>query len=512
MRENKWIKRPPLTTTTRVRFTFRLIDLFRNLVLQLFLFSPSIALAKAWDFSPHPNLPSLKQKAEGGDPAAMADYASHSLRCLGNTPYDQELIFDYFSRSAEAGDIDGVMGLAHCYLFAVGTAPNYQISHDLAEEGVKIDHPVALRLMGELYNHTSQPHHSPIGQAVKRPFKGDYGTSKTFFEKSALKGNSEAIFQIAKYHIEPKRGYYPSDRVAGAEELVKLCQQDCHPLAAVTLLELISSPFEKNNTTRNWQFLDKQAQKYCQLGEPRCLYFYAQYQFRKMHDSKKGLEFMLRSAKKGFGPAWLFLADASNRKSKYWRYGKVFKTTENTHGRMMVEEYLKGSETTHILNLSSLFIVQNLHEPAYQERLPRLKQDLEKFFRQGFLRKFYHSRMGLLYLGADPEEYPDLHKPERGIAHLLCSPGRIEVSALSRYFFSLNPTDENLARGYACAQLCRKKKWDNWQKIEKWNTHTARMTPAALELARTLSEDQYPQGKKTKKAAQLLLQKVGELP
>ena len=81
-------------------------------VLVLVLASAMGVQAQAWKGEVNADIPALEAKAQEGDPAAMAEYAFHSLRCLGGVKYQPKRIFDLFTRSAEAGNEEGKVGLA----------------------------------------------------------------------------------------------------------------------------------------------------------------------------------------------------------------------------------------------------------------------------------------------------------------------------------------------------------------------------------------------------------------
>ena len=116
-----------------------------------FLFCCTTLWGQAWKGEVNAALPALKQKAEQGDPAAMAEYAFHSLRCMGGVKFQPNRIFDLFTQSAEAGNAEGQVGLAHCYCFSVGTMRDVRKAEELIREPFAEGHPVALKVMGYFY-------------------------------------------------------------------------------------------------------------------------------------------------------------------------------------------------------------------------------------------------------------------------------------------------------------------------------------------------------------------------
>ena len=113
-----------MTSLSRLKLGVRaivvglMIGRFLTFCSLLFL-SGGVLQAQAWKGEVHPDIPALEGKAEEGDPAAMAEFAFHSMRCMGGLKYQPKGIFDYFTRSAVAGNESGKVGLVHYYAFKV---------------------------------------------------------------------------------------------------------------------------------------------------------------------------------------------------------------------------------------------------------------------------------------------------------------------------------------------------------------------------------------------------------
>lgn len=186
-----------------------------------------LATAQAWKGIPARNLAALKQQAEAGDPAALAEYAHHSLICLGGVEYDQDLILDFFRRSAAMGNLEGQAGLAQAFAFSIGTARNLRKADKLSQQVLTTDkgHPVAQMVRGFL----SLGYEGIVPKNEEQAF--------SLLTQAAKKGNLTAEFHLADAYYH---GYsVAKDQVEARSLLRALHKKKTFPNASSQLLRML---------------------------------------------------------------------------------------------------------------------------------------------------------------------------------------------------------------------------------------------------------------------------------
>ena len=186
------------------------------LLLALFLLNTGLLRAQAWKGEVNPDLTALEAKAEQGDPAAMAEFAFHSMRCMGGVKFQPQRIFHFFTRSAEAGHVEGKAGLAHCYCFNVGTVKDLKRAEELIREPFKNGHPVAQKIMGYFY----------YGKHGIKPM--DFAKVKRFNEKAAAQGCVAAQYNLAIGYTQNRPG---KDVERGMNELRAMHEAQIFPMS-----------------------------------------------------------------------------------------------------------------------------------------------------------------------------------------------------------------------------------------------------------------------------------------
>lgn len=186
-----------------------------------------LATAQAWKGIPARNLAALKQQAEAGEPAALAEYAHHSLICLGGVEYDQDLILDFFRRSAAMGNLEGQAGLAQAFAFSIGTARNLRKADKLSQQVLTTDkgHPVAQMVRGFL----SLGYEGIVPKNEEQAF--------SLLTQAAKKGNLTAEFHLADAYYH---GYsVAKDQVEARSLLRALHKKKTFPNASSQLLRML---------------------------------------------------------------------------------------------------------------------------------------------------------------------------------------------------------------------------------------------------------------------------------
>ncbi len=447
---------------------------------------------QAWKGVIHQDLAFLKKQAEEGDPAAMADYAFHSLRCLDDLPYEPKLIFDFFKKSAAAGDLDGKMGLAHCYCFGIGTPLSFGKTYKLVQEGLKEDHPVALKLMAILHRRTHDL------------FEINPAKFLEYNQRAAEGGSLGARYnEVIRHFWKGKDRNYQE----GMKQLRKFYKETKFPMAAIELFQK-TVDLKEGNLTKEQEEIYRDALHYCDLGEPYCLFEMYQ-RLASMGFHERSIPFLLKSARQGNGKAWMRLDSLTLGGPFPDKKYDLIAAPKQSKNAFRMNAYFHGSWSYYSIGSVAWDILQKLDEPKMEEALPFLEVDLRKALAAN--RRDVHGVLGRLYLFADPEKYPDLYHPEWGVPHLIQHKGNGAVAVLGRHFFSAEPTLENLSKGYACAILSRKRKTGPWIDDKVWESQLKEMTPAALARGKQLVEENYPAAPKFKKAATKYLLGLGHL-
>ncbi|MEN8754891.1 MAG: hypothetical protein ABF332_02900 [Akkermansiaceae bacterium] len=463
-------------------------------VVSIFLILTSPLLqAQAWKGEIHQDLPTLKKKADAGDATAMAEYAFHSLRCMGGLKFQPKLIFDYFTKSAAKGNHDGQVGLAHCYCFNVGTVRNVRRASHLIKEPFARNHPVALKIMGYLY----YGHHD-----VK---KRNLEKVREFNRKSAALGCIAAEYNLG---IEYSRKGPDQDMKKAMGIFRQLHEKRIFPMASAEL-------FKTMRSHKIWEDQDdlhreclERLKEYGDLQERSALLKLGNF-YHEAGDMETAVSYYTQSAHLGDSSAWFELW----RQAAYGHHGDdsgIVWGHEQSIGNMAMRAYERGVFTSRSLSDAGWEITRRSWNKGYQEKLPRLEKDLLKHVAT---RCSLHDILGRLYLRAQKSKNPNLMRPGWARNHLIAHShhGVNATGELTRHYFSLKPTTENLAKGYACAlatQKQMKEYWDQgfWERTEK------KMTPEAKKRATRLIADQFPNGDTHRRRAEDFLIKIGHLP
>ena len=452
--------------------------------------------AQAWKGEIHKDLPALKKKAESGDAAAMAEYAYHSLRCMGGLKYQPNLIFKYFQKSAAKGNHDGKVGLAHCYCFSVGTVRNMQKASDLIQEPFKKNHPVALKIMGHLYYGY---------EGVK---DRDLEQVRAYNVKAAELGCVAAQYNLGIKWYERKGPTQDIEKAMGI--LRKVHDERVFPLASIQLFELLQKEGMESTEKELFQECLSLLKTYSKLNEPAALYSLGVFYYNA-GDYETALGYFTQSAHLGYGSAWFELW----RQAYYGDKGDglgVLWTDSQSLGNLALNAYERGSYNNASLGYASWEITRHFKKKEYQEKFALMEELLVKRVRD---RCDLHDSLARIYFRADKKLNPDLVKPEWGRNHLLAHThhGPDATSELARHLFNRTPeTNEILAKAYACAFHAREEKDWYWKQKRNWKRIQVKITPEVKKLAEELMQDGYPTEKKHRRKAEDFLIKIGHLP
>lgn len=458
------------------------------------LLSSSLLHAQAWKGDLHPDLPALRKQAEGGDPTAMADYAFHSMRCMGGLEYQPDLIFDYFTRSAAAGNIEGQVGLAHCYCFSVGTVRNLQKVAQLIEGPFKTEHPVAQKLMGHLH----------YGSQEVRP--RDLEKVREFNRKAAAQGCIAAQYNIALGYCH---GAPELNVKKGMNELRRMHEGRVFVMASGHLLEVMDQHRIWDDHDEVYRSCIQRISEYAELREP-----YALYRLGVFHhnagDFESAVGCYTQAAHLGNGSAWfelwriIYFGQESNEVGNVW-------STLQDRGNVAMRAYERGRHNNSSLVGAGWEITRRSWQPGYQEMLPQLEKDSLAALNSGSCSQ--HDILARIYFRADKKKNPQLAKPEWGWAHLTahCHHGSDSLSEMAYRYLKGPKTTDNLARGLVCAMRARAKGNSAWSEKSRWEWVDSLVTPEARELAKELGEDEFPEGEKHRKKAVQFLRKLGHL-
>ena len=450
--------------------------------------------AQAWKGEVNADIPALEAKAQEGDPAAMAEYAFHSLRCLGGVKYQPKRIFDLFTRSAEAGNEEGKVGLAHCYCFNVGTIRDLHKAEKLVEEPFANDHPVAQKVMGFFY----------YGKQGVRP--KDIAKVVELNQQSAEQGCVAAQYNLA---IGYTYGRPELDVERGMNELRAMHEAGSFALASGFLLKCLTEHEIWPDHEEVFQSCVQRISELSDLNEPYCLYRLGWFH-HDAGDLENAISCYAQSAHLGYGEAYFQLW----RLVEYGRrddFGTIW--TQNRHrGNLALLAYERGSWSSSSLFDAGWEITRmGAWHDKYQRRFPQLAEDCLVDLNNDKCRM--HDILGRIYGRAKAKTIPDFAKMEWAHAHLLAHPhhGSNSPGELANYYFDEKKSAESLARGYLCAKRAAKMGHSRWgsEKSKKWLEK--QLTPEAKKRVEELQEENFPIAKKFRREAEEFLIELGHL-
>ena len=448
---------------------------------------------QAWKGELHSDLVALEKQAKEGDPAAMADFAFHSMRCMGGLRYEPNRIFDYFSRSAAAGNTEGKVGLAHCYCFSVGTLQDVRKAEQLIAEPLQENHPVAEKIMGYFFYGK---------QGVK---ERDLAKVAEWNAKSAAQGCVAARYNIA---IGYTFGRPELDVERGMKELLEMHEDRIFPLASGFLLECLRKHQVWDNQDEIAQSCVQKISQYAKLNEP-----YALYRLGRFHqdasDFENAVAHYAKSAQLGKGDSYLALfalVQAEGRRNR----GNIWMRSRD-RGNLALQAYKRGAWNSYSLSYAGWEITRMLNSnQSVLKQFPNFENDAIHSLPE---MRSLHDCLGRLYLRAKPGANPRFAKPEWGKAHLIYHSNRSRdaSASLSAAYFDSENTAENLARGYVCSLHAGRKGHSRHQTQKHRDWMEKQMTPEAHKRAKELEEEGFPEADKFREQARELLVKIGHL-
>ena len=451
-------------------------------------------LGQVWTGEVNKDLKGLEQRAKAGDPAAMAEYAFHSMRCVGGVRYDQKLIFDYFSRSAAAGDEEGVVGLAHCLAFGVGTERELQECFDLIQEPYERGHPVALKIMGFLY--------LGEGGILERDEEKYFSLT----EAAADKGCVAAVFNLGIEDIVGRFG--ERDLLKGMNRMRSLHERDVFPMATGYMLYYLRWNRIWDDDEEVYRSCYKLAHKYARMGEPdtlmqvgRCYY--------GSGEVEKAVAYFAQAATQGSRIAWLRLRDALVSKNIPLK----MRMPSGQRQIFALRAYLAGNLASSVVGHSCWLYFSSPEKPESQAMYPRYERDFRNLVRGGATSSHYE--LGYLYMTADADINPELHREDWAAAHFILGrdASRHALGVLGTMMFeSKDRTKEDLPKILACAEISRGRGSGVWgNKTENWKKLQPLLNPEIRKKTKALKANGYP-SKEEIQAAQDLLTEAGHLP
>ena len=461
----------------------------------LLVFSAPFLYGQAWKGEINPDLPALKKKAEGGDAAAKAEYAFHSMRCMGGLKFQPDLIFKYFTESAEAGNHDGLVGLAHCYCFNVGTTRNARKASELIAEPFKKHHPVAQKITAFL--------HYGI-QGVK---PRDLKKVREFNAMSAEQGCIAALFNLG---IESTREGPEQDIKKGMEIFRRLHEKQLFPMASAELFEHMLDHEVWEDQKDLFRDCLAQVKIYAELQEPSTLFSLAKF-YRQAGDLETAIGYYTQSANFGNGYAWYELWRLNYYGDKPKDGGNLW-VSGNTPGNLALKAYERGVFINASLEQAAWEITRQAGKKEQQMKLPLLERELLSRVPNHC---GHHDALGRVYLKANQKLHPQLAKKEWALNHFIAHShhhGNAASELALYYFFKAEKTPQNLAKGYVSAVTARTYKNHYWSQKWAWEKALKLMTPEAKEQAEKLTADQWPAGVKHRRKAEDFLIKIGHLP
>ena len=444
-----------------------------------------LAFSKPWKGVINDDIPKLKERAEAGDPEAMADYAFHSMRCMGGTRYDSALIFDYFNRSAKAGNQDGQVGLAHCYRFGIGTNFDGRKALKLIQDPLKENHPVALSLDAVLYR----------GFYHIRKYNQEIFNAQT--EKSAAAGYVAAIYNSHYYKTILKD---KSQMPEGMKGLRELHEQKLFPLATVYLWKnrhLFPEIWDDHVALKK-QCL-KELLRNSALNEPFSQIEVAENYYFNLRDHDAGISLMLKAADGGSQQA---LERIYRMMTHDWNF---ISASADSRRLFMTRAYMKGTRNS--ISIREAALTVSRHPNRYRRIIPDLYKDLKYFL--DVSDPIIYRAMGALQVSVDAKKHPTAAKPELGIAHLVyCSDKDIESVAFLANYFSKQKNNDSLAKAFACSLVLKKEKDEVLYDEARWKKFGEDLNDQARAKADALAKENYPTGQKFREEAKKKLLKA----
>lgn len=464
----------------------------------LLLSLPTFARAQAWNGIPANDITALKSSAEKGDPAAMADYAYHSLICLGEVPYNQHLIFRYFTQAHAKGNIAGTAGLAHCYRFSIGTVMDREKSRKFAETAHQQGHPFGAKILASL--------------ALSGKLDGgerDWDTWVKLTQESARTGCISARFNLALTHLDGIEGQ--PDREEGVRRLMEIHNARIFPMATTWLLnDLGRQPIADRDPDLYRECYDM-THHYAELGEPDALHTLGQC-YQRAGDEETALAYFFKAAHLGSYKAWERLYILKHEHNQ----DRGFRSTWRTQGNLAKRAYETGSRLPIIVVQASWEYMRHYKKPEVQAMIPTLQRDLVDALAAGQIAA--HDALGQLYDRADPALHPEFARPDLSAAHLIyhldptARPTSLLAASLAFPIHGRKDTKENLARALVAAQSAREEGHPDWTRKNWWELLQKKLTPEIRKRAQALKKDGFPHGRKYRLEAAALLKREGQLP
>lgn len=462
----------------------------------LLLFSCVSASAQAWKSVPAKDIPALKAKADKGDPAAKADYAYHSLICLGDVPYNQNLIFRFFTESAEKGNIEGIAGLAHCYRFSIGTVMDRVKAREYAEKARKAGHPFGAKVLASL--------------ALSGEMDGgerDWDTWVKLNQEAAKTGCTSARYNLALIYIDGIEGV--PDLEEGVRRLRELHDAKIFPLATTWLLNHLGHlPIDERDSSLYRDCYDL-THHYADLGEPDALYMLGRCH-QRAGDEQTALAYFFEAAHRGSRRSWELLWHFRNPQDR----SVGFRSTLRDRGNLGKRAYETGSRLPRVVSQAGEEYMRHFKRPETQALMPALEKDLLDSLATGNCNA--HDVLGMLYERADPKISPEISRPDLAIAHFTYhsnhGSGALSAMASSLAFplYGRKASDEDLARAMVAGEKAGKKGSSKW-KGPWWQNLQKKVTPAIRKRYQELKADGYPDADKYRDEARKVLVAEGHL-
>ncbi|MGJ8643649.1 MAG: tetratricopeptide repeat protein [Luteolibacter sp.] len=452
--------------------------------------------AQAWKSIPAKDIPALKASAEKGDPAAKADYAYHSLICLGDVPYNQNLIFRYFSESAEKGNIDGIAGLSHCYQFSIGTVMDREKAGALAEKASKAGHPIGTKIIASL-----------AVTAGKYGGERDWDKWVKLCKESAETGCTSARYNMALIYMDGIDG--EPDLEEGVRRLRELHDARSFPLATTWLLNHLGHiPIDERDSDLYRECYDL-THHYADLGEPDALYTLGRCH-QRAGDEQTAMAYFFEAAHRGSRKSWELLWHFRNPRDN----SVGFRSTLRDMGNLGKRAYQTGSRLPRVVSQAGEEYMRHFKRPETQALMPILEQDLLRSLATGNCNA--HDVLGMLYERADPKLSPKISRPDLAIAHLTFhsnhGSGALSAMASSLAFplYGRKASDEDIARAMVAGEKAGKKGSSKW-KGPWWQSLQKKVTPAIRKRYQELKADGYPDSDEYREEAKKILIAEGHL-
>ncbi|MEP2776748.1 MAG: hypothetical protein ABJQ29_11170 [Luteolibacter sp.] len=460
------------------------------------LISQASAHAQAWKSIPARDIPSLKTAAEKSDSAAMAEYAYHSLICLGDVPYDQNLIFRYFTQSAANGNIEGIAGLAHCYRFSIGTVMDRKKSREYAQKAHDAGHPFGTKVLASL--------------ALSGEMDGgerDWDTWVKLTQEAAETGCTSARYNLALIYHDGIDGV--PDKEEGIRRLRELHDARIFPLATTWLLNNLGRQPVAERDAELYRECYDLTHHYAELGEPDALYKLGRCH-QRAGDEQTALAYFFESAHRGSSQAWELLWHFRDTRDS----SRGFRSTQRDRGNLGKRAYETGSRLPTVVTQAGEEYMRHFKRPETQALMPILEKDLLRSLATGDCNA--HDVLGMLYERADPKLSPELYRPDLAIAHFTYHSNHGSValssmaSALAFPLYGKKASEEDLARAMVAGEVAAKNGSSKWK--GPWGQSLKKkITPAIRKRYEILKADGYPDSDKYREEARAILVAEGHL-